>query len=396
VGGPLQGFKVVKLAGIGPGPFAGMLLADMGADVLRVDRIDAVESGVDAARFDVLGRGRRSVAVDLKHPQGREVVLRLVERADALMEGFRPGVTERLGIGPDECLARNPRLVYGRITRWGQEGPLAQAAGRDVNYVALSGTLAMIGRRGEPPVPPLTLLGDFGGGGMLLAFGIVCALLETAVSGRGQVVDAAMLDGAALLAAMFHGMLASGAWSDERGANLLDTGAYFYEVYETADGRYISLGALDAESYELMVRLTGLADDVDGRGPLPDRDDRSAWPSTKTRLAALVKTKTCDEWCRILEGTDVCFAPVLEPRDAPQHPHNRARGTYVEVGDVVQAAPAPRYSRTPPGRPTPPSAAGQDTDAALVVGFFARRRRRAAGGRGRPTALSRRPGRESK
>ena len=370
MGGPLHGFKVVELAGIGPGPFAGMLLCDMGADVLRVDRSDAVGGEAGHERFDVLGRGRRSVAVDLKHPQGPEVVLRLVEQADALLEGFRPGVTERLGIGPDDCMARNPRLVYGRMTGWGQEGPLAQAAGRDVNYVALSGTLAMIGRAGEPPVPPLTLLGDFGGGGMLLAFGMVCAMLESSRSGRGQVVDAAMLDGAALLAAMFHGMRASGEWTDERGANLLDTGAWFYEVYETSDERYISLGPLDERSLTLMLELTGLADDVDGLGAVPRRDDRAAWPAMKQRVAALVRTRTRDEWCRLLEGTDACFAPVLGPGEAPDHPHARARGTFVEVDGVVQAAPAPRFGRTPPGAPSPPPAAGRDTGEALVAWGF--------------------------
>ncbi len=286
--GPLHGYRVVELAGIGPGPFAGMLLADMGADVVRIDRPRDAARGSQPepqeARFDVLGRGRRSVAVDLKHPEGPDVVLRLAERADALLEGFRPGVTERLGVGPAACFERNPRLVYGRMTGWGQSGPLAQAAGRDVNYIALSGTLAMIGRRGEAPVPPLTLLGDFGGGGLLLAFGLACAMLEAARSGQGQVVDAAMLDGTALLAAMFQGLRAAGDWPGERGTNLLDTGAYFYEVYETADGRYISLGALDTRSHELLVRLTGLTND-DGRAP--DPDDRAAWPSLKTRLAAL-------------------------------------------------------------------------------------------------------------
>jgi alpha-methylacyl-CoA racemase len=377
VAGPLRGFRVVELAGIGPGPFAGMMLADMGAEVLRVDRADAVDSvdagdAVDsggdvsgAAAADVLARGRRSVGVDLKDPAGREAVLRLVERADALVEGFRPGVTERLGVGPDQCLARNPRLVYGRMTGWGQDGPLAQAAGRDVNYVALSGTLAMIGRAGEPPVPPLTLVGDFGGGGMLLACGVLAALLEASRSGQGQVIDAAMVDGAALLAAMFHGLRASGDWAGERGTNLVDTGAFHYEVYETADGRYISLGAIDAKSYDLMVRLTGLADDADG-GPVPDPNDRAAWASMKPRMAALVRTKTRDEWCRLLEGTDVCFAPVLEPSEAPDHPHNRERGTFVEVGGVVQPAPAPRFSRSVPDTPAPPVPAGQDTDTALV------------------------------
>ena len=302
--GPLRGVRVVELAGIGPGPFAGMMLADLGADVLRVDRADAVGKDAEPVATDVLGRGRRSVAVDLKNRVGREAVLRVVERADALVEGFRPGVAERLGVGPDDCLARNPRLVYGRMTGWGQDGPLAQAAGRDINYIALSGTLAMIGRAGQPPVPPLTLVGDFGGGGMLLAFGVVSALLEASRSGQGQVIDAAMVDGAALLAAMFHGMRASGAWTDERGANLLDSGAFHYEVYETADGRYISLGPLDAKSHDLMVRLMGL-------DPAPDPDDRAGWAAAKSRLAALVKTKTRDEWCRLLEGTDACFAPVL-------------------------------------------------------------------------------------
>ena len=370
MGGPLQGSKVVELAGIGPGPFAGMLLADMGAEVLRVDRADAVGSEAGRERFDVLGRSRRSVAVDLKHPQGPEVVLRLVERADALLEGFRPGVTERLGIGPEHCLARNPALVYGRMTGWGQDGPLAQAAGRDINYVALSGTLAMIGRAGEPPVPPLTLLGDFGGGGMLLAFGMVCAMLEASRSGCGQVVDAAMLDGAALLAAMFHGMRASGEWTDERGTNLLDSGAWFYEVYETSDGRYVSLGSLDDRSLALLVERTGLAADVDGLGPVPARDDRSAWPAMKERLAALVRTRTRDEWCRLLEGTDACFAPVLGPDEAPGHQQVRARATFTEVDGVVQAAPAPRFGRTPPGAPSPPPAAGQHTTEALVAWGF--------------------------
>jgi alpha-methylacyl-CoA racemase len=362
--GPLQGVRVVELAGIGPGPFAGMLLADMSADVLRIDRAGAVGDDREPMDADVLSRGRRSVAVDLKHPDGREVVLRLVERADALVEGFRPGVTERLGVGPDECLARNPRLVYGRMTGWGQDGPLARAAGRDVNYVALSGTLAMVGRSGEPPVPPLTLVGDFGGGGMLLAYGIACALLEAQRSGHGQVVDAAMVDGAALLATMFHGMRATGAWTDERGTNLLDGGAGHYEVYETADGRHISLGALDPRSYALLASLTGL-------DPLPDPNDRAAWPATKARIAALARTRTRDEWCELLEGTDACFAPVLDPGEAPHHPHNEQRGTFVEIGGVVQPAPAPRFSRTRPAVPSPPPRAGHDTDAALADWGFA-------------------------
>ena len=361
--GPLTGLRVVELAGIGPGPFAAMMLADMGAEVLRVDRAAAV--GDPAPAWDVNARGRRSVGVDLKHPQGREAVLRLVEHADALIEGFRPGVTERLGLGPDDCMARRPTLVYGRMTGWGQDGPQAQAAGRDINYVALSGTLAMIGRAGEPPVPPLTLVGDFGGGGMLLAFGVVCGVVEAARSGRGQVVDAAMLDGAALLAGMMHGLRADGQWGD-RGTNLLDSGAWFYEVYETADGRYVSIGAIDAGARAELVRRTGLADDVDGGGPVPDADDRASWPAMKARMAALMRTRSRDEWCALLEGTDACFAPVLDPGEAPGHPHVRARGTFTEVGGVVQPAPAPRFSRTPGAAGAPPPAPGEHTDDALA------------------------------
>ena len=361
--GPLAGRRVVELAGIGPGPFAAMMLSDMGAEVLRVDRSDAV--GQPAPRWDVNARGRRSVGVDLKHPEGREVVLRLVGQADALIEGFRPGVTERLGLGPDECLARRPSLVYGRMTGWGQDGPLAQAPGRDINYVALSGTLAMVGRPDQPPVPPLTLVGDFGGGGMLLAFGIVCGILEAASSGRGQVVDAAMLDGAALLAGMFHGLRADGQWH-ERGTNLLDGGAWFYDAYETSDGGWISLGAIDPRARTDLLRLTGLADDVDGRGPVPDADDRATWPAMKARLAAVVRTRTRDEWCAIFDGSDACVAPVLEPGEAPSHPHVGHRGTFTEVDGVVQPAPAPRFSRTPPEIAGPPPAPGADTDAALA------------------------------
>ena len=364
--GPLHGLRVVELAGIGPAPFAAMMLADMGAEVLRIDRVDAV--GAPDAYFarpelNLLDRGRRSVAVDLKTPEGREVVLRLAAGADALIEGFRPGVAERLGLGPDACLARNPRLVYGRMTGWGQDGPLAQAAGRDINYTALSGTLAMIGREGSPPVPPLTLLGDFGGGGLLLAFGLMCALHEAERSGQGQVVDAAMLDGAALLATMFHGLRADGSWTDRRGTNLLDGGAYHYEVYETADGRYVCFGPLDQKSHDVMVGLTGLTTET---GERPDREDRAAWPAMKQRMAELIRSRTRDEWCALLEGTDACFAPVLEPGEAPDHPHNRARGTFVEVGGVVQPAPAPRFSRTRPGLPEPAAPAGRHTVPALA------------------------------
>jgi alpha-methylacyl-CoA racemase len=362
--GPLKGYRIVELAGIGPGPFAAMMLSDMGAEVLRVDRAQTGPDGNAPPLWDVNARGRRSVGIDLKHPQGREAVLRLVERADALIEGFRPGVTERLGIGPDECLGRRPQLIYGRMTGWGQTGPYALAAGRDINYIALSGTLSMIGRMGEPPVPPLNLVGDFGGGGLLLAFGIVCGILEVAASGRGQVIDAAMVDGAALLAGMMHGLRFSGEWR-ERGTNLLDSGAWFYEVYETSDGGYISLGPIDEKSCREMLRLTGLADDVDGAGPVPEQSDRDSWPSMKRRLASLIKTRTRDEWCVLLEGTDACFAPVLSAEEAFQHPHNRERGTFTEVAGVPQPAPAPRFSRTVPEVPGRPPRPGEHTDEAL-------------------------------
>jgi alpha-methylacyl-CoA racemase len=364
VAGPLAGYKIVELAGIGPAPFAGMMLSDMGAEILRVDRAQSVHEGARPAGSDVLGRGRRSVGVDLKHPQGREAVLRLVEGADALIEGFRPGVTERLGLGPDDCLARNPKLIYGRMTGWGQEGPYAATAGHDINYIALSGTLAMIGRAGEAPVPPLNLVGDFGGGGMVLAFGVVCGLLEASRSGQGQVIDAAMVDGAALLAAMIHGFRSTGMWG-ERGTNLLDTGAWFYEVYETADGGHISLGSIEPRFFQEMLRITGLADDIDGLGPVPDQNDRKTWPAMKERMAALVKTRTRDEWCKLLEGSDACFAPVLGPAEAPQHPHNRLRGTFAEMDGVVHPAPAPRFSRTTAEIAGPPTHPGQHTDEAL-------------------------------
>jgi alpha-methylacyl-CoA racemase len=366
VAGPLLGYKIIELAGIGPGPFAGMMLSDMGAEVVRVDRAESVREGAAAPVSDVLGRGRRSIGVDLKNPGGRHTVLRLVEGADALIEGFRPGVTERLGVGPDDCLARNPRLVYGRMTGWGQDGPYAPAAGHDINYIALSGTLSMIGRAGEAPVPPLNLVGDFGGGGMLLAFGVVCALLEASRSGRGQVIDAAMVDGAALLAAMIHGFRAGGMWGDERGANILDTGAWYYEVYETADGGYVSFGSIEPQFAAEMLRITGLADDADGRGRLPEQNDRTAWPAMKERVAAMVKTKTRQEWCELLEGSDACFAPVLGAAEAPVYPHNKERGTFVDVAGIVQPAPAPRFSRTVAEIAGPPTAAGSDTERVLA------------------------------
>jgi alpha-methylacyl-CoA racemase len=355
--GPLAGIRVVELAGIGPGPFAAMLLADLGAEVLRVDRPEAARP----AWPTVLARGRRSVAVDLKHPDGPGVVLDLVAAADALVEGFRPGVAERLGIGPDPCLARNPRLVYGRVTGWGQDGPWRLAAGHDIDYVALAGALHPIGEAGGPPVPPLNLVGDFGGGGMLLALGVVAALLEAARSGRGQVVDAAMVDGAALLTTQFHELLAAGLWREERGANLLDGGAPFYAVYETADGRHLAVGALEPQFWAELVERLGL----DPAG-LPAQLDRDGWPALRERLAALFRTRTRDEWCELLAGTDACVAPVLGLAEAPAHPHNRSRGTFVEVGGVVQPAPAPRFSRTPPDPPRPPARPGGHTDQALA------------------------------
>ncbi|MGH9057457.1 MAG: CaiB/BaiF CoA transferase family protein [Acidimicrobiales bacterium] len=362
--GPLKGHRIIELAGIGPGPFAGMMLSDMGAEVLRIDRAASVRPAGEPPLRDVLGRGRRSAGVDLKHPEGREAVLRLVEKADALIEGFRPGVTERLGLGPDDCLARNPRLVYGRMTGWGQSGPYASAAGHDINYIALSGTLSMIGRQGGPPVPPINLIGDFGGGGMLLAYGVVCGLLEASRSGQGQVIDAAMVDGAALLAAMMYGFRAAGAWG-ERGTNLLDTGAWYYEVYETADGGHISFGSLEPQFFQEMLRLTGLGADADGGGEVPDPADRSTWPAMKDRMAALVKTRTRAEWCELLEGSDACFAPVLDAGEAPRHPHNQHRATFIDAGGVVQPAPAPRFSRTVPEVGRPPARAGEHTDEAL-------------------------------
>src|SRR5499427_4045756 len=314
--GPLAGVRVVEFAGIGPGPFAAMLLSDMGADVIRIDR----KGGRSPAKSEVTYRGRKAVALDMKKPEGVEAALRLIDQADALLEGFRPGVMERLGVGPDVCLKRNPKLVYGRMTGWGQEGPLAKAAGHDQNYIALTGALHAIGRRGQKPVPPLNLVGDFGGGGMLLAFGMVCGLLEAQKSGKGQVVDVAMTDGAALLFGAIAGLHGSGYWTDTRGANLLDSGAHFYDVYETSDGKYVSIGSIEPQFYKILLDKLGLAD-----ADLPAQMDRAAWPALKQRFEALFRTRTRDEWCQIMEGTDICFAPVLGIAEAPQHPHNRAR-----------------------------------------------------------------------
>ncbi len=364
--GPLHGVRVIEITGLGPGPLAGMLLADLGAEVLRIDRGAAVETGnAFPSRTDLLARGRRSVAVDLKHPEGRETVLRLAEAADALYEGFRPGVTERLGIGPDDCWARNPRLVYGRMTGWGQDGPLAQTAGHDIDYIALAGALWPIGRGGEKPVPPLNLVGDFGGGGVFLALGIVAALIEARESGQGQVVDAAMVDGASALMTFFHAARESDMWSDERGVNLLDTGAPFYEVYETADGKWVAVGAIEPQFWAELVERLGL------EGDLPSQYDASSWPAMKERLADVFRRKTRDEWCELFERTDACLAPVLSLAEAPNHPHAQARRSFVEVDGIVQPAPAPRFSRTPSEVQGPPPHPGADTDEALATWGFA-------------------------
>jgi alpha-methylacyl-CoA racemase len=364
--GPLSGIRILEFAGIGPGPFCAMLLADMGAEVVRIDRAQNARGGNPAnPPSDPLLRGRRNIAFDLKQPQAIEAVLRLVEQSDALIEGFRPGVMERLGLGPDVCLARNPRLVFGRMTGWGQEGPMAQAAGHDINYIALAGALEPIGRKGQPPLPPLNLVGDFGGGGMLLAFGVLAGLLDAKRSGKGQVVDAAMVDGAALLMSMFWGMRHAGFWSDERGTNLLDTGAHFYDVYECSDGKYISLGSIEPQFYAELLKLSGLEGEK-----LPPQMDRSQWPAMKQRVAALVKTKTRDEWCRIMEGSDVCFAPVLAMGEAAAHPHNAARKTFIDIAGMMQPAPAPRFSRTPPEVMRPPAHAGQHSEEVLAAFGF--------------------------
>ena len=358
---------MIEFVGFGPCPFTAMMLADMGADVLRVDRAQSVRpSRAGRPSPDLMNRGRRSLGVDLKHADGVETVLRLVGQADGLIEGFRPGVTERLGLGPDVCLARNPRLVYGRMTGWGQDGPYAKVAGHDINYIALSGTLAAIGRQGQRPTPPLNLVGDFGGGGMLMAFGMVCALVERQASGQGQVVDAAMVDGAALLATMFHGLVNVGAWQEERGANLLDTGAPFYDVYECSDGRYVSIGSLEPQFYAELLRLSGLGE----RADLPAQMEQDHWPAMKEEVAAIFRTRSRDEWCALMEGTDVCFAPVLKMTEAPEHPHNVARQAFVTVDGFTQPAPAPRFSRTPGAVQRPPAQPGQHTDEALSAWGF--------------------------
>jgi alpha-methylacyl-CoA racemase len=350
--GPLSGFRIVEMAGIGPAPFAGMVLADLGAEVLRIDRPRGPGSRgtpfviPDDPRFDVLNRGRSSLAVDLKAPGAIDDVLAIVARADALIEGFRPGTMERLGLGPTACQAINPKLVYGRMTGWGQHGPLAHAAGHDLNYIAISGALHAIGPRDGKPVVPLNYVGDFGGGGMLLVVGVLAALLEAKGSGRGQVVDAAMTDGAALLSAMMYGFRANGWWSDRRGANMLDGGAHFYDAYRCADDRYVAIGAIEPQFYAVLRERCGLTDPV-----FETQMDATAWPSLKEKIAAVFATRTRDAWCALLEGSDACFAPVLDWDEAPRHPHNIARETFIEVDGVTQPAPAPRFDRTPAAMP---------------------------------------------
>jgi alpha-methylacyl-CoA racemase len=366
--GPLAGVRVLEVASIGPGPFCGMLLGDMGADVTRVDR-----PGADPLQtLDPLRRNRRSIALNLKNEAGVQTLLRLVEQTDALIEGFRPGVAERLGIGPDACRQRNPRLVYGRITGWGQDGPLAGAPGHDLNYIALSGALHAFGKKGEPPVPPLNLLGDFGGGGMLLAFGLVCALLEARRSGRGQVVDAAMLDGVNALMAMFHGFRAAGLFDEQTGTHFLSGAAHFYATYETRDGKYIAVAALEPAFYQDLIRRAGLDParfGPHGLGAYPVASPE--WPGLKVELAGIFRSRTRDEWCALLEGTDACFAPVLTVSEASQHPHNVARQAFLTLNGVLQHAPAPRFSATVPDEPKAPVAAGADSRAVLRQAGFA-------------------------
>ena len=358
--GPLNGYTVIELAGIGPAPMGGMMLADMGAEVIRIDRAGGM------VMKDVSTRGKKSVVVNLKDPNGLETLLRMVENADVLIDPYRPGVCEKLGIGPSVCLARNPKLIFARMTGWGQEGPLAQSAGHDINYISITGALYAMGRKGEKPVPPLNLVGDMGGGGMLLVNGVLAALLETANSGKGQVIDVAMVDGAAQLMWMFHSFEAMGLWdATERESNMLDGGAHFYDTYECADGEYISIGSIEPQFYALLKERAGLTEEDFGA-----QNDQSQWSEMKEKLTTVIKQKTQAQWSEIMEGTDVCFAPVLNFLDAPKHPANIARNTYIEVDGLVQPAPAPRFGRTPSEVRHGGHDVGQDTDAVLTeMGF---------------------------
>jgi alpha-methylacyl-CoA racemase len=360
--GPLAGVRIVELGGVGPVPFCCMLLSDLGADVIRIDRPPGYDGGVPGdPRFNLLNRGRRSAAFDLKRPDAAAAVLKLVTKADALVEGFRPGVAEKLGLGPDACLAANPSLVYGRMTGWGQDGPLANAPGHDINYISLTGVLHAIGPTEGPPAIPLNLAGDFGGGSLYLALGVVSAILESRHSGKGQVVDAAMVDGSASLMTLCYGLLASGYWKDQRGSNRLDSGAPWYNVYETKDGRWLSVGSNEARFWRNTLELLGL-----DAAEMPDQHDTSRWPEVHERFAAIFRTRTREEWCALAEGREVCLSPVLSMTEAPHHPHLRARGTFVERDGVVQPAPAPRFSRTPGAIQGPPARAGEHTDEVLV------------------------------
>jgi alpha-methylacyl-CoA racemase len=359
VSGPLNGITVVELAGLGPGPWAGTVLADLGAEVIRVERLRPSPLEWVPHQRDPLNRGRRSIAIDVKSEEGREAVLRMVESADVLLEGFRPGVTERLGLGPDVCLGRNPGLVYARVTGWGQDGPLAHTAGHDIDYIAVAGALRSIGRSGESPIAPVNYLGDYAGGGMLVVVGILAALVERSSSGRGQVVDAAMVDGVALIQLLTYSLLAAGLWRDERGVNMLDGAAPFYDTYECADGEYVAVGALEPQFFAALVDGLGL--DVDPALQL----DMSGWDDLRARIAAAFRSRTRDEWAEVFSGTDACVAPVLSLAEAPRHPHLAERGTFVEVDGVVQPAPAPRFSRSAPDHPATPPMRGADTDSVL-------------------------------
>jgi alpha-methylacyl-CoA racemase len=362
--GPLAGVRIVEFAGIGPGPMCAMLLADLGADIVRIDRIDPAPVKF---RTNILNRNRPSISLDLKHPDGKEAALRLVETADALFEGFRPGVMERLGLGPDVCLERNPKVVYGRMTGWGQEGPLAMAAGHDINYIALTGALHSIGPKDGPPSPPLNVIGDFGGGALYLALGLVSAILNARHTGKGQVLDVAMVDGAASLITAAYGLRSLGLFKDQRGTNSLDGGAHYYGAYETKDGKYVSLASIEPQFYAELLQRLGLK-----KEDLPEQLDREQWPAMRTRLEAIFRQKTRDEWCKVLEGTDVCFAPVLTLGEAPNHPHNKQRKAFIELDGVVQPAPAPRFSGTPLEIRSGPPAPGANTRDALAAWGFSK------------------------
>ena len=365
--GPLSGVRIVELAGIGPAPMCAMLLADMGADVVRVDRTDPLDLGIGIdPKKDLLNRSRPSIAVNLKTPQGVETVLRLIDRADGVIEGFRPGVMERLGLGPQVCHMRNSNLVFGRMTGWGQYGPLAIAAGHDINYISIIGALHAMGPKDEPPIPPLSLAGDYGGGALYLAMGMLAGIIEARTSGQGQVIDCSMAEGAASLMTMFYGLKDMGLWSDTRGVNTIDGGSHYYNVYETSDKKYVTVGSGEARFYQLLLEKTGLA----ALSDLPGQMDRAQWPAMKQRMTKIFASKTRDEWCALMEGSDVCFAPVLNFDESIAHPHNAARGTFVTVDGVPQPAPAPRFERTKSEISKPPSVPGEDTDKTLAAWGF--------------------------